>query len=78
MMLSEIQDLSEVPPECDAKQTDLTFSPDGLASVALNRTTELGYLNLTSLQSLSDKSNPDSGLVTSENTAPWAFLSKIW
>ncbi|XP_023181475.1 coiled-coil domain-containing protein 30 isoform X2 [Xiphophorus maculatus] len=70
MMLSEIQDLSEVPPECDGKQTDLTFSPDGLASVALNRTTELGYLNLTSLQSLSDKSNPDSGLVTSENTAP--------
>ncbi|XP_032406450.1 coiled-coil domain-containing protein 30 isoform X1 [Xiphophorus hellerii] len=70
MMLSEIQDLSEVPPECDAKQTDLTFSPDGLASVALNRTTELGYLNLTSLQSLSDKSSPDSGLVTSENTAP--------
>ncbi|XP_027859244.1 coiled-coil domain-containing protein 30 isoform X3 [Xiphophorus couchianus] len=70
MMLSEIQDLSEVPPECDAKQTDLTFSPDGLASVALNRTSELGYLNLTSLQSLSDKSNPDSGLITSENTAP--------
>ncbi|XP_014854062.1 PREDICTED: coiled-coil domain-containing protein 30-like [Poecilia mexicana] len=70
MMLSEIQDLSEAPPECDAKRSDLIFSPDIAASVALNRTTELGYLNLTSLQSLSDKSSPDSGLVASENTAP--------
>ncbi|XP_054878233.1 coiled-coil domain-containing protein 30 [Poeciliopsis prolifica] len=67
-MLSEIQDLSDTPPECDTKQPDVTLSPD--ASVPSNRTTELGYLNLTSLQTLSDKSNPDSGLVTSENTAP--------
>ncbi|KAM4741902.1 uncharacterized protein FYW61_003195 isoform 1-T1 [Anableps anableps] len=53
LMLSDIQ---EPPQSCDTKQADLTSSPGFCTSVALNRTTELGYLNLTSTESLSDKS----------------------
>ncbi|XP_053171524.1 coiled-coil domain-containing protein 30 [Scomber japonicus] len=65
---SEILGLLDNCQSSLTKQTDMTSSPHRFISAALSRSTEIGYLNLTSAQSHSDYSTPPGTLSTSEST----------
>ncbi|XP_070759212.1 coiled-coil domain-containing protein 30 [Enoplosus armatus] len=59
---------SEIQVLLDNTQTDVTSSPPSFISGPLSRSAEMGYLNLTSTQSRSDRLAPPATLSSSDST----------